>query len=132
MNVLSGKIASVTSAGDLSLVRVQCADVFISAIVIDTPDTVPYLVVDKSVRLIFKETEVIVGKGFEHNVSLQNRLNGEVIHIQKGELLSKVTIRSKSGEVSSIITTNAVNQLDLTIGSEACAMIKTNEIMLSE
>lgn len=132
MNVLSGKIASVNPSGDLSLVRVRCGDLFISAIVIDTPDTASYLREDQPVRLIFKETEVIIGKGFEHEVSLQNRLKGKVIQIEKGELLSKVTISSKQGEISSIITTNAVNQLGLTTGSEACAMIKTNEIMLSE
>lgn len=132
MNVLSGKIASVTPSGDLSLVKVHCGGIFISAIVIDTPDTASYLSTDRTVRLIFKETEVIIGKGFEHEVSLQNRLNGKIIHIEKGELLSKVTISSKPGEISSIITTNAVNQLGLTIGTEACAMIKTNEIMLSE
>lgn len=132
MNVLSGTISSVSPSGELSLVKVNCADVFISAIVIDTTETAPYLKTGNTVKLLFKETEVIIGSGFEHYVSLQNRLNGTVSDIQEGELLSKVTIAAKPGPVTSIITTNAVKQLGISIGSEACAMIKTNEIMLSE
>ncbi len=132
MNVLTGKIASVTPSGELSLIRVSCADVLITAIVIDTPETAPYLKTNTVVKLLFKETEVIIGKGIDHQVSLQNQLMGTIASLEKGTLLSKVTIMTKSGEVTSIITTSAVNQLDLTTGAPACAMIKTNEIMLSE
>lgn len=132
MNVLSGNIASVTPSGDLSLVKVNCSGILISVILIDTPDTVPYLKVEAPVQLMFKETEVIIGLGSAHDISLQNRLNGPVTSIEKGELLSKVTIQSEAGIISSVITTNAVNQLGLEVGTGACGMIKTNEIMLSE
>lgn len=132
MNILTGKIASVTPSGELSLVRVSCADVLITAIVIDTPETAPYLKPDSSVKLLFKETEVIIGKGIDHKVSLQNQLMGTIASLEKGTLLSKVTIAAKAGEVNSIITTQAANQLGLAVGTQACAMIKTNEIMLSE
>lgn len=132
MNVLSGKISSVTPSGELSLVKIDCRGVMISAIVIDTPDAAPYLKADRTIKLLFKETEVIIGKGYEHQISLQNRLDGEITHIQQGELLSKVTIAARPGPVTSIITTNAVKQLGLATGTEASALIKTNEIMLAE
>ncbi|MCE7990774.1 MAG: TOBE domain-containing protein [Roseivirga sp.] len=132
MNVLSGKIASVAPSGDLSLVKVDCSGILISVILIDTPDTATYLKVDMPVKLMFKETEVIIGLGSTHQISLQNKLDGPVTRIEKGELLSKITIQSEAGAISSIITTNAVNQLGLEVGTLACAMIKTNEIMLSE
>ncbi|GAB5527880.1 MAG: hypothetical protein Roseis2KO_57520 [Roseivirga sp.] len=132
MNILTGKIASVTPSGELSLVGVSCADLLITAIVIDTPETAPYLKPDTTVKLLFKETEVIIGKGIDHQISLRNQVMGTITGLEKGTLLSKVTITTKVGEINSIITTQAANQLGLNIGAEACAMIKTNEIMLSE
>lgn len=132
MNVLSGKISSVTPSGDLSLVKVDCSGVMISAIVIDTPATAPYLQTGHLIKLLFKETEVIIGKGHEHEISLQNRLNGEITHIEEGKLLSKITITAVTGPITSIITTNAVRQLGLAKGAKVSALIKTNEIMLAE
>ena len=37
-----------------------------------------------------------------------------------------------AGKVVSVITTNAVNELQLKPGTQITAMIKTNEIMLTE
>jgi len=132
MNILKGKIESVSEKGSLSLVKIKVGSSFLSAIVIDTHETAPYLLPGHSVKVVFKETEVIVGKGRQHEISLQNKLTGTIQSIETGELLSKLTIETKVGKVVSVITTNAVNQLGLTEGSEVTAMIKTNEMMLSE
>jgi molybdate transport system regulatory protein len=132
MNVLQGTIVSVEVSGELSLVKADCAGTVISAIVIDTVETAPYLKKDQPIQVIFKETEVVLGKGTDHQVSLQNRLVGKVKDIQKGALLSKVTISIAAAEITSIITTSAVTQLRLERGTTVCAMIKTNEVMLSE
>ena len=131
MNVLTGEIETVTVQGSLSLVRVSVGSTRLSAIVIDTPDTAPYLTPGNTIRVIFKETEVIIGKGTEHAISLQNKLEGHVRSIESGKLLSKLTLDTTVGQVVSIITTNAVEQLRLQEGSEVTAMIKTNEMMLS-
>ncbi len=134
MNVLKGKIESINESEHLSLVKVRIGAIFLTAIVIDTFKTAPYLVKDRDIQVIFKETEVIIGKGRsdEHRVSLQNRLEGKISSIVPGELLSKVILATDVGEVRSIITSNAVKQLDLQIGDSVTAMIKTNEMMLSD
>lgn len=131
MNILTGAISTVTVQGHLSLVHVEVAAVRLSAIVIDTPDTAPYLSVGTPVQLIFKETEVIVGAGTDHRVSLQNKLPGSVHSIEEGALLSRLTLDTVAGPVVSIITSQAVQQLQLQAGSAVTAMIKTNEMMLS-
>ena len=132
MNVLSGEIEAIRSQGSLSLVTVRVKAVKFSAIVIDTPDTVSYLRVDHPVQVIFKETEVIVGKGNQASISLQNKLPGTVMAIESSDLLSRVTIDTSLGRVTSVITTRAAQQLELAPNVAVVAMIKTNEVMLSD
>ncbi len=132
MNILKGEIASLKVQGALSLVMVAVSSVRLSTIVIDTPETVSYLRVGNTVKVIFKETEVIIGKGTSHNISLQNKLAGTIRSVESGEILSKLVLDTVAGEITSIITANAVSQLELKEGTAVTAMIKTNEIMLSE
>ena len=131
MNTLKGEIASVTVNGSLSLVKVKVGETRLSAIVIDTPETATHLQPGNDINLIFKETEVIVGKGTDHVISLQNKMTGKVISIESGDLLSKLTLDTVAGEITPIITTNAVTQLQLKPGTSVTAMVKTNEMMLS-
>ena len=132
MNVLKGKICSIKNNGELCLVSIQVGELKFSAIVIDTPQTCSYLQLKHPVKVIFKETEVIMATGKIHPISLQNRIPGTIFLIESDNLLSKVVVDSSVGKITSIITTNAVNQLGLEVGKEVIAMIKTNELMLSQ
>ena len=132
MNNLQGKIHDIKTSESLSLIYVMVNNCKITAIVIDTPKTNKLLEKGKNVTVIFKETEVIIGKGHNHEISMQNKFEGFIKHIESKNLLSKVTVSTKVGDIKSIITTNAVNQLQLTVNKEVTAMVKTNEIMLTE
>ena len=132
MNSLLGNISDISVSGKLSIIQVQVSQVVLYAIIIDTPETADYLKVGREVNVIFKESEVIIGKGINHEVSLRNKLVGQISSIESGELLSKVVVDTSVGNITSIITTNAVRNLDLSEGSVVTAMIKTNEIMLSQ
>lgn len=131
MNTLVGRIQDIKVDKKLSLIRINVDGVLFSTIVIDTPDSAEYLKVNEAVQIIFKETEVIVGKGGHHAVSLRNQMIGNIRSIEKGSLLSKLTIDTKVGPIISVITSGAIDGLMLTVGSEVTAMVKTNEIMLS-
>ena len=132
MNILKGKISSIKVNGDLSIVKVNLGHTTFSTILIDTPNTADYLKLDNEVSVIFKETEVILGVGDMSGISLRNKLVGKVISIESDMLLSKVTINTDLGPITSIITSNAVTQLKIVEGLEVSAMIKTNELMLSK
>ena len=111
MNILKGKISDIRVNGDLSIVKVDIGNTIFSTILIDTPDTADYLKLDNEVRVIFKETEVILGVGDMSGISLRNKLVGEVSCIESDKLLSKVTINTSLGPITSIITSNAVKHL---------------------
>lgn len=132
MNILKGHIAEIKVNGDLSIVRVNVGGSIFSTIVIDTPETASFLKLSNEVKIIFKETEVIIGVGDMSGISLRNKIVGTVSRIDADILLSKLTLTTDLGEISSIITSNAVEQLKIKLGMEVTAMVKTNELILSK
>lgn len=132
MNTLKGKIASIKTTQSLSLVTIQIEDVFFNTIVIETPDTAVYLKTGGAITILFKETEVIIGKGSEQHISIQNKVMGTIIKIEKGELLCKLIINTTIGEITAILTLDATIHLQLKVNEKITVMIKTTEIMLSQ
>ncbi len=132
MNTINGKIVSVESNGELSLVRMVSTGLKFTSIVIDTQETAAYLKPENPVKIIFKENEVILANGPDCSISLQNKMPGKIVKVESDKLLSKLVVKTPVGNITSIITTNAVKQLDLHLGKNIVAMVKTNEIMLSE
>ncbi|OEK00781.1 hypothetical protein BFP97_04335 [Roseivirga sp. 4D4] len=132
MNSIQGKISSIETSGSLSLVGIETGAIHLTSIVIDTPDSLPLLKIGNEVQAIFKETEVAIGLEEKQKISLQNQLPGTVKRIEVSELLTKVVIQIETNEISSIITTKALQTLGLVEGMSVTALIKTNEIMISE
>jgi molybdate transport system regulatory protein len=131
MNSLKGIIKQIDVNGNLSLVSLEVGECSFKSIVIETPETAEYLYVGNAVDVLFKETEVIIGKGDNIQISLRNRMKATITSLDKGKLLARLTMQTNAGEVISIITSNAVEQLGLALNSEVWAMVKTNEIMLA-
>lgn len=132
MNVLSGTIKSIQNHGNLSLVMVSVSEIDLTSIVIETPDSVDYLKIGTAIRVMFKETEVIMARKGDHAISLQNQIPVSLLSIKKGVLLSELTLDFQGNILRSIITTRAVNNLGLAAGDKVMAMIKTNELMLAK
>lgn len=132
MNKLQGNITAINTFENLSIVYIVVNNTKITSIVIDTPETNDLLHIGKSINVVFKETEVIIGLGTNHQISMQNKFVGTIASIESNNLLSKLLIDSTVGNITSIITTNAVQQLGLQTGTEITAMVKTNEILLME
>ena len=132
MNKLQGQITKIETSGNLSIVHVSITEqIKLKAIVVERPETALYLREGNEIAMLFKETEVVMGTDAIHVISLQNKISGVIKKVEKGALLSKVVLESGAGDIISLISTNAVNQLDLKVGMNAMAMIKLNEVMIS-
>ena len=133
MNTLSGHITAITTEDEISLVKVDAAENTFTAIVIDTPERSAYLKPGHPVRLLFKETEVIIATTSPLAISVQNRIACLIKKIQTGKLLCELTLSLEGSdkEIRSIITRNACDQLSLQTGHKVTALIKTNEVSLS-
>ena len=131
MNTLNGNITTIQSHEGISLVKVKSNDTIFTSIVLDTPETASYLQTGHSVKIIFKETEVIISKDSNPNISIQNRLQCTIESIKKGILLSQINLDFGGTIIESIITTNACEQLQLEKNDAVIALVKTNEVSLS-
>ena len=132
MNKLKGNISNINSYDDLILLEVNVCDITMKSIIIGNPNDYSYLELNTEVMLLFKETEVVLGLDKSSKISLQNQLACEITTIEKGKLLSQVHLDFKGNKISSIITTASVDRLELKMGQEVLAMVKTNEILVAE
>ncbi|MEX0273164.1 MAG: molybdopterin-binding protein [Flavobacteriaceae bacterium] len=133
MNNVKGHIENIEVNGGMSIVSVRAkGNVSMKAIVLENPHTVAYLKKGNAISLLFKETEVVLGRGDMGQISLQNRIMGTIDHIEEGPLLAKVTIATLAGRLVSIISAQASNELGLKEGISVTAMVKLNEVMLQE
>lgn len=132
MNRLHGRIAAIQSNGHLSLLDVAIGEDTFTAILLETPESSPYLRVGAAVELLFKETEVSLAKNLSGLISLRNRFPVTVRTITRGEIMSEVAMDYKGQPLSSIITTRAVDRLELAVGERVEALVKANEMSLTE
>ena len=130
MNKLQGKIMNIESSEHISIVDIDVEGDLFSAVIIETPETADYLRIGKEVFMLFKETEVSIGKALSGNLSLRNRLKSNIKTIEKGTVLTKITLDYKGKDIVSIITTRSTNKLDLKIGDEVQGLVKANEVII--
>lgn len=117
----------------MSVVSVEIENgIALQSIVIDTPASANYLQKGKEIFALFKETEVVISTDKKPQISIENQLKGIVTQIEKGSLLSELTIQTGQHFLTAIITTATAESLRLQEGSDILAMVKVNDIMLSD
>jgi molybdopterin-binding protein len=145
MNVVYGEITEILSEGELSLVRILAGGQSFHSILIDTPATSTYLRNGHPVRLLFKETEVMIAKQDSLQISVRNQIRCRVAKITPGKLLCELTLDwpvlpihqtgiapfEPGAPLRSIITRAACEELGLKVNDPVIALIKTNEVSLS-
>jgi len=130
VNKLIGKVILVESSSHMSMVDIDVdGDVF-SSIVLETPATATYLKQGSIVTLLFKETEVSIGKNLSGLISLRNRFKATIIGLEKSDILTKVFLNYKSKQIISIISTRSAEKLGLIDGDAVEWLVKTNEVSL--
>ena len=78
---------------------------------------------------IIKATEVMIATELP-KISARNKFHGVIKGIQSGAVNDIVTLETKLGVVSSTISKNAVEELELSVGKEAYAVIKATSVMV--
>jgi molybdate transport system regulatory protein len=130
MNKLTGKISKIQQSGAILLVDVDVDLHSFSAMLIESSLQYEWLLAGNTIELVFKETEVSLAKNLSGIISMRNRMKCTVLQIERGELLSKVSLKFQGYTITSAITTRSVNSLDLKIGDEVEALVKANEVSL--
>jgi molybdate transport system regulatory protein len=77
------------------------------------------------------DTKYVEVKGLK--LSARNRLKGKVTAVEKGVITAKVKIQIKvPAVVTAVITKEAVEDLDLKVGDEVEAIVKSTEVMIAK
>ena len=66
------------------------------------------------------------------STSIRNRLPGIIEKIVSEKVVSEVVIRTKAGDVTSIITTGSVKRMNLKQGDTVSAIIKATEVSVEK
>ena len=130
MNRLKGQIVAIDSNSHMSLVDVAVSLNVFSATLLETPATAEFLDVGSDVTLLFKETEIALAKNLTGLISLRNRIPVSVTGIERGDILSAVKLEYAGMHLVSVITTRAIDRLEIKVGDDLEALIKANEIAL--
>ncbi|MFF2523310.1 TOBE domain-containing protein [Streptomyces liangshanensis] len=83
------------------------------------------------VRALAKSTEVALATGPVEGLSIRNHIPGTVTEVTSGGAMSGVKIAVEGGILTSSITTDAVTDLGLVVGSYVVALIKSTEVSLA-
>ncbi|MGP7818640.1 TOBE domain-containing protein [Niallia sp. 01092] len=64
-------------------------------------------------------------------ISARNQLTGKVVAVNEGAVNAKVDVELGEGKIiTSIVSLDAVKELELTVGSEVTTLIKASNVLL--
>jgi molybdopterin-binding protein len=64
-------------------------------------------------------------------INARNQFRGTVREIILGPVVSEIDVDTPAGIVTSVITTRSVKDLDLQVGSEVIALVKSTEVLIA-
>ena len=65
-------------------------------------------------------------------INVRNQFKGVIKEILLGEVVSEIDVQTASGIVTSVITTRSVRDLELKVGSEVIAFVKSTDVSIAK
>jgi molybdate transport system regulatory protein len=130
MNKLQGIIISIQKSDAIMLIDINVQGQNFSALLIESGPTPSWLYVGNLIFIVFKESEVSLAKDLKGEISMRNRMKCTVHSINRGKVLSIVTMKFISYTITSAITTRSIDALNISEGQDIEALIKSNELSL--
>jgi molybdopterin-binding protein len=66
------------------------------------------------------------------SINVRNQFRGVIKEIIEGPVLSEVDVDTPAGIVTSVITSRSVRELELAVGSEVIAFVKSTEVSIAK
>jgi molybdopterin-binding protein len=126
MNTLHAKITDVTSSQHLSSIRVDVDGEPFHLLLAEASNENDLL--HTNVTLAFKETEVILSKEF--TTTTANIQRARVQKIERGIVLSQITLLYHETTITALVATLTFELLDMVEGDEVSWMVQPSEISL--
>lgn len=65
-------------------------------------------------------------------LSARNALKGKVVEITKGQVVAKVKMDIGGQSITSLVSVEAIDDLDLKVGDDVSAIVKSTEVMIGK
>lgn len=129
MNRVKVTVKSIEESEGITKIISNFASNYLTAITLELWQNIK---IGEEAFFVFKETEVGIAKEFKGQVSFPNVLDGKILDLDIGKILSKVVLRVENIKISSIITTSSVGKLNLEINDYVKIFIKATEVSIEE
>lgn len=128
--MIKAKIAQISSKDGVSFFELECLNLGINLYMLALNEASKFALNDE-VSLNFKSSDVILSRLRLEASSLENELKCEVAGINHGEILSIVSLKCEQLCFEAIISDHALKGLNLAVGEEVFAYVKSTSIHVS-
>ena len=131
-NRLSSKIISIKKGKLNAHISLQWNNIPLSVIITSTSVDELALSEDDDVDVLFKASDVILARNLKGSISARNILPGKIREIKRGFPLAMVVLDLDGQCLSAELTIGSVDDMNLSIGDEVEAVIKSSELILAK
>ncbi|KAB7887073.1 TOBE domain-containing protein [Poseidonibacter ostreae] len=128
MNKFEAKVIDIDSLENLTIVQFNFKNITLSMMSLGLSN----IDIGTKVILSVNASHIAIAKSFTGDISLSNRLDCVIKKLDKGKLLSSLSLDFQGTVLTSIITTNSVNRMNLKENDEIIAFIKASELSIQK
>jgi len=128
MNKLEAVVSKIDSLDNLTIAQFDFKGINLSMMSLELSD----MYVGKSVILKVNASHISIAKNLIGDISLSNKLDCIIDKLDKGVLLSSLKLNVKGTIITSIITTNSVNRMNLEEKDKVTAFVKASDLSIQK
>ena len=128
--MIKAKIVQISSKDGVSFFELECLNLGINLYMLALNEASKFAL-DDEVSLNFKSSDVILSRLRLEASSLENELKCEVTDITRGEILSIISLKCEQLCFEAIISDHALKGLNLAVGEQVFAYVKSTSIHVS-
>ena len=128
--MIKAKIVQISSKDGVSFFELECLNLGTNLYMLALNEASKFALNDE-VSLNFKSSDVILSRLRLEASSLENELKCEVTGITRGEILSIVSLKCEQLCFEAIISDHALKGLNLAVGEQVFAYVKSTSIHIS-
>ena len=128
--MIRAKIVQISSKDGISFFELECLNLGTNLYMLALNEASKFALNDE-VSLNFKSSDVILSRLRLEASSLENELKCEVVGIARGEILSIVSLKCEQLCFEAIISDHALKGLNLAVGEQVFAYVKSTSIHVS-
>ncbi|MBE9869884.1 TOBE domain-containing protein [Campylobacter concisus] len=128
--MIRAKIVQISSKDGVSFFELECLNLGTNLYMLALNEASKFALNDE-VSLNFKSSDVILSKLRLEASSLENELKCEVTDVTRGEILSIISLKCEQLCFEAIISDHALKGLNLAVGEQVFAYVKSTSIHVS-